>query len=196
MTDTTHPDAPLVASEFRDFPVEMLPATLPPWMVCEAWHNDACPLWRSAHHLDAIDMHLQLAIDYPDPAMRECGGGHLFCVYTMDDAGSDATTLYHGDDWQAALVPLLAWRFAAELREWLEPWQMIKVCERNAIEPSGCASHDFCDANMTMDAAWTATFARPFLPDTDDSEPTDADVALWNAAWDMAREHSFFIEAR
>lgn len=46
-----------------------------------------------------------------------------------------------------------------------------------------CASHDYCDANMVMDEAFTGLFDRSVAS-------TDEDCALWNAAWDIAKaEH-------
>lgn len=46
-----------------------------------------------------------------------------------------------------------------------------------------CASHDYCDANMVMDEAFTGLFDRS-------AASTDEDCALWNAAWEVAKtEH-------
>lgn len=58
---------------------------------------------------------------------------------------------------------------------------------RNASLPAGiCASHDFCDANEVMAEAFLAVMGRDSLPD-DDSGMTDADCALWNEAWAIAK---------
>lgn len=79
----------------------------------------------------------------------------------------------------------LAHRFAAVLKAWLTPAEFAEMQRRNSHDPRYiglcCASHDFCDANMAMDAAWRAV--RGVSIDADD----DAQVALWNEAWDIAR---------
>jgi hypothetical protein len=59
-----------------------------------------------------------------------------------------------------------------------------EVCRRNATadyQGGCCASHDFCDANMVMAAAFEKAVGREF----DFDNPADTD--LWNAAWDRAR---------
>lgn len=48
-----------------------------------------------------------------------------------------------------------------------------------------CYSHDFCDANMTMDAAMKSLGIDP-MPEDEDGMP-DRVVDLWNAAWDHAK---------
>lgn len=48
-----------------------------------------------------------------------------------------------------------------------------------------CYSHDYCDANMTMDAAM-ASVGIVALPDDEEGMP-DRVVDLWNAAWDHAK---------
>ena len=57
-------------------------------------------------------------------------------------------------------------------------------------ELSLCASgdaypDDFCDPNMAMDEAW----GRMFQDDVDTN--SDADVDLWNAAWNLAKSKNF-----
>ena len=78
----------------------------------------------------------------------------------------------------------LANKFADVLREWLTPSQWELMCDRNRAETwkGACRSHDFCDANMAMDAAWQS-FGLP-SPDADDQAQAD----LWNAAWKLAFE--------
>lgn len=46
-------------------------------------------------------------------------------------------------------------------------------------------SHDYCDANMTMDAAM-ASVGIVALPEDEDGMP-DAVVGLWNTAWDHVK---------
>lgn len=48
-----------------------------------------------------------------------------------------------------------------------------------------CYSHDYCDANMTMDAAM-ASVGIIALPEDEEGMP-DRVVDLWNASWDHAK---------
>jgi hypothetical protein len=83
-------------------------------------------------------------------------------------------------------VETIAEAFAANLRQRLSPADHAEMKRRNrtnAYEKSGsCASHDFCDANMEMAAAFQRIEGREF--DT----TSDADHAVWNQAWEIARQ--------
>lgn len=65
-----------------------------------------------------------------------------------------------------------------------------EIRRRNAASEYGCATHDFCDANEIMGEAFKAVMGRNILPD-DDSEPTESDCDLRNAAWEIARKAEF-----
>lgn len=73
--------------------------------------------------------------------------------------------------------------FVALLRQELTPEQFREMRRRNATpEYAGtncCASHDFCDANMVMLAAFQQHGLEP-LAEADDM------ASLWNAAWTSA----------
>lgn len=82
----------------------------------------------------------------------------------------------------------LAQRFVIALKRDLGVKKMAKVRRLNRTpEYSGnvCASHDFVDANMTMDEAWHAVglTAAGF-----DSGATDEAAAFWGRAWDRAKQ--------
>jgi hypothetical protein len=85
--------------------------------------------------------------------------------------------------------------FALILREWAsdEEWQTMREDNRH-IAPGCCASHDFCDANVAMDSAFTHVMGRDLTCDDDVqnvpemAQLQEADHALWGAAWDYARE--------
>ena len=68
-------------------------------------------------------------------------------------------------------------------------WQEIQ--RRNALEPNHCSSHDFCDANSAMEAAFNLVLKREpyFLMDDGAAtqEMVEADMGLWKRAWDEAR---------
>jgi hypothetical protein len=77
----------------------------------------------------------------------------------------------------------LAACFARRLRSELTAAQMTKVVNRNRAQPDAdwCASHDFCDANMTMLAAFSEALGRE--PDLEDQR----DLDTMNSAWSIAR---------
>lgn len=81
--------------------------------------------------------------------------------------------------------------FTKVLRSWLTAQEMELVVQDASESPySGCASHDFCDANMAMAQAFKDVFGRPpeFEPETHEA---DVCTALWNSAWDLARKGGF-----
>lgn len=52
-----------------------------------------------------------------------------------------------------------------------------------------CASHNFCDANMVMAAAFEETFGREPALDGED-------LRMWNEAWDIAHKAEFWLPIR
>jgi hypothetical protein len=92
----------------------------------------------------------------------------------------------------SAEVTRLADAFAGVLQEWLTRSEWREMRARNATPGYAkcCASHDFCDANMAMAAAFRSALARsPDIYDRAGGEE-GPDVELWNAAWDeAARRH-------
>jgi hypothetical protein len=91
------------------------------------------------------------------------------------------------DQLMSFIVNNLAVKFCDVLHEWLTEDELAIVVERNASRDCECVchSHDFCDANMAMDEAWS----RMFQDEIDLSSEIDTD--LWNAAWDLAKKHNF-----
>jgi hypothetical protein len=77
---------------------------------------------------------------------------------------------------------IIALRFVEVLQAWLSPQEWTEMRERNAKQTNTgiCHSHDFCDSNMAMAEAFESVTGRE--PDTG----SDADTALWNAAWALA----------
>jgi hypothetical protein len=53
-----------------------------------------------------------------------------------------------------------------------------------------CASHDFCDANVYMGAAWEIVMGRS--PDV----ASEADADIWGRAWDLAKASNFSVEMK
>ncbi len=75
----------------------------------------------------------------------------------------------------------LARRFAKHLLDVVGLDDLRKIDRKNTTPDysSACASHDYCDANMVMFAA----FGR--LP------KTEADYEAWNDAWNTCHFHGF-----
>ena len=88
-------------------------------------------------------------------------------------------------------VERIARAFSRNLRDELSAGDMLQVIALNRLptrHPGCCHSHDFCDANMPMLAAFEAETGM---------EPAADDVVcaeLWNAAWNKARESEFATE--
>jgi hypothetical protein len=83
----------------------------------------------------------------------------------------------------------LAAAFCRALHEELGEKTMAEVIRRNrAPRYAGCcASHDFCDANMTMMHAWStiSNGREPRIPFSDRT------LRIINAAWELAKESAF-----
>jgi hypothetical protein len=72
--------------------------------------------------------------------------------------------------------------FAALLANLLTQVELTEVKRRNGLGTSiGCASHDFCDANMVMLPAFEVICECEFDLHNDDH------VALFNLAWSYAK---------
>jgi len=86
----------------------------------------------------------------------------------------------------------IAKSFSHLLLEEIGRGNLLTVIKKNfaEISPLVCHSHDFCDANMIMDQAFNADGIDPL--GADDGCMTDEIVAIWNAAWDMAKAEKFF----
>ena len=67
-----------------------------------------------------------------------------------------------------------------------EEFAQVVALQKSTPLEGVCYSHDFCDANMTMDAALESLGVQA-LPDTDEGM-SDEVCALWNASWDKAKE--------
>ena len=83
----------------------------------------------------------------------------------------------------------LAEAFDAELRAEIGAESYAEVIRRNRTPEydGACASHDFCDANETMDAAFMFVMGRSTIPDDEEAFISEEDTDLWNLAWDAWR---------
>lgn len=80
----------------------------------------------------------------------------------------------------------LANEFSRQIRRRLTAKQMMQVLERNITADAECChTHDFIDANVVMCSAWRKVMKRKM------NLQSDADCALWGAAWMLAKKHNF-----
>lgn len=82
-------------------------------------------------------------------------------------------------------VQAIAADFALSLKKRIGAKKFEEMRRKNATPDYGggvCASHDYCDANVVMEASFRRVVGRE--PDTSD----DADIKVWNTAWDVAFE--------
>lgn len=118
--------------------------------------------------------------------LHEMVDGALVPQYTeLLDAALDYAKAFKP---AAAFNPtLVAHAFLEQLREDIGEDDFREVVRKQKETPIAgvCYSHDYCDANMTMDAAM-ASVGIVALPDDEEGMP-DRVVDLWNAAWDHAK---------
>lgn len=107
------------------------------------------------------------------------GADHADAVYLADFIARQDKAI-------AILTPELGDAFAKVLQGWLTTVEWKEMRARNVANIGGlcCASHDFCDANMAMDEAFTKLMGRDLIRDDGMSAP---DLELVNAAWTYAK---------
>lgn len=84
----------------------------------------------------------------------------------------------------------LARAFADELESEIGEIAMNQVRRYNVVNVGdiACASHDFCDANMTMHDAFKSVMGcEPEFLNDPESALADEHLQLWNAAWSIAK---------
>ena len=83
-------------------------------------------------------------------------------------------------------ITAIAEAFGEVMRQWLLPAEFAAMKHKNETDPTyaggACASHDYCDANMAMMPAFKDVIGHD--PDGD----SEADAAIWNEAWTLARK--------
>ena len=89
----------------------------------------------------------------------------------------------------------LAGAFCKAIRRQLSPSQLASVVRKNRTTEyrSSCASHDYCDANVLMDAAFKSVLgyaATDTQPEVGSCMSSEANT-LWNQAWNIARQSEF-----
>lgn len=182
-----------------------------PILTDESWHNDVSPKFSTqARPVKGALTRLCLWVDHIDANERETGPEtpRFRVCSEVYDAGTwqddQPAPMLSTEDAAEALrkaekfladnpaPPMpeaepLARDFAAVLKEWLTPEEMAETIKRNDAETDDmvCHSHDFCDANMAMDAA----FAKAGIEvDCQNQEQADR----WSEAWDIAKAAKFW----
>jgi hypothetical protein len=83
-------------------------------------------------------------------------------------------------------ITAIAEAFSEVMRQWLSPAEFAEMKRRNECDPAYagkcCASHDFCDANMAMDAAMQDVLGDAYRIEDETLHP------IWNEAWSLARK--------
>ena len=189
-TTLTALHAPRWHAEFPTYAFADMPALPRAWEDV-SWHNDACPCFVVAG-VNGGEM-LRAWVDYRDPNNRDNGPDMPRFLLQWDTFdGSAGRVVYEGED-VAKLIAFgqleaLAYRFAMGLRRELlaTEWQALRIANRSSA-PGGCNANDYCDANMVMLAAFTEITGRDPLATGDGF--ADADMAAFNDAWDIARQH-------
>lgn len=85
----------------------------------------------------------------------------------------------------------LAAEFGNRMRAALSASEFEEMRRRNAEQTCSaiCHSHDFCDANMVMDAAFKAVTGHSIgeREEAGNGGFSDAELDLWNEAWTIAK---------
>lgn len=83
--------------------------------------------------------------------------------------------------------------FISGVLDVLNDEEVALMVERNRSETleSVCHSHDFVDANMYMDVAFRQVMGVGLFDGKVNGEIDERKIALWNEAWDLAREAEF-----
>lgn len=117
-----------------------------------------------------------------------CGRGFDFGDCSCDSIPDKEPIM---NDTKLPTVEALAEAFVKQLRETLGDEDYAKVVALNAAElnPDVCASGDFCDSNMVMDAAFKEFGVDPLEYGYTEEDGMSQEVCdLWNSAWDRGKE--------
>lgn len=183
------PLLPLWQRQFSDYPRGDMPA-IPAGWIDTSWHNDTSPSFQVA--TGPMGEPVQIWIDHPDRAQREVPGIARFLL-TRRGPDDDMEEIHAGEDWNDALEHAsrerLACAFARGLMQELTPaqWRAMRLANRINAD-FVCASHDHCDANMVMLAAWEAERA-PMLASAQRAAGIGEDIEHANATWTIAKAH-------
>jgi hypothetical protein len=163
----------------------------------QAFHRAIAESWLCAGGQNGREAMLEILAEASDEQLaKDCASGWGMLDHAdfdgddMLDAFREVRANFDAHfpgDAQEVLAALIGDRFAAILKDWFSDEEWAEMRRRNTADPAyagtSCASHDFCDANMAMDEAFTELAGHEIDADN------EADCALWNAAWSHARRH-------
>ena len=117
--------------------------------------------------------------------------GNLFII--QPDANQQAKQRNQPVSRTLSQPEILARAFSEQLIKDIGYAKVKEVNARNAVEtnPDVCASHDFCDANMTMLRAFERVTGKA---EHELNFESQAEMDLWNSAWSIAKQNNFFIQ--
>jgi hypothetical protein len=186
---------------------QLAPALLPGYTDGRAWNGWACPSfelevgkqiaalpeWQLSYDADE-DLFFQI-VNEGDPRYEE---RHEFRPHMITLADGSTRKVYNiGDGWvwdeyKRPTPEALAAEFSRVMRDYLSVAELQTAVALNAAEtnPGICHTHDFCDANMAMDAAWCHLTGEDGI-DAD----REVDARLWNDAWALAKAAGFTLPA-
>lgn len=157
-----------------------------------SWHNDTCPSFCAPW--DDQGNTVVLWSDAAKVEDREQMLPKRFAVIFGDSMTPESSrTLLDTDNIKDALQMVywfeqLAREFARLFREAVTPEQLQECIKLNRREGDAmiCHSHDYLDANMTMDEAFTRVVGKECNPDD------TVDALLWGTAWTLAKKNDFY----
>lgn len=193
------------------------------------WHFDDSPIWDGFAHgttwngwadisiTPAVQTAVAIWLDgesdsvddwralQPGPdGLVDLSGGH---TPNIDEDATACAALGRALELLTGLVTSLSARFVERLKETLTTEQWAEMLRRNAEAWDSpfdtCASHDFCDSNMVMAAAFldvvghepSGSYETHYDPakgyhvadDPAEEARADANMWFWNEAWCIAK---------
>lgn len=161
---------------------------------CTAWHK---PLGNNANAYMLIT-----CLDGCGHYLTDSDDKFIIACHWEDDGGNAAwSDCLEGASAQEAIkaseAARLAWEFAIELERDIGRVGLAKTVRVNKerADPFTCASHDYCDANMTMAEAYSRLFGQVEWIEEGHDESDTSGQDRWNLAWDFAKRNHFFTES-
>ena len=167
---------------------------------CTAWRRDFTLHGVACYMLITDEASHEIPIDAREVTMGVyCDDLDAWCIWQQSVDAADPAVEFakaHGITREGSMpspdsLPdtlLLAVKFSEILRDDLGPEIMREIIAKNRTADYGgdiCASHDYCDANMVMAAAWEdITGCEPDIG----NEPQ---ARIWGLAWAAAKASEF-----
>lgn len=168
-----------------------------------AWHNDAADniLVTGTTEKDEVSIFMPCKAEgYPEFNIQiRDDQGVVRSLEGRPDFSSSFNTYKEMKAGLRKLLPTppaeeLAHEFARVLRKHIGIRKLREVVRINRERnDSTCASHDYCDSNMTMLEAFENVAGREMDLDDDTTPRYEADNNAFNKAWSQAKHNNFYI---